>query len=73
MVKMIEEDEDEYTDVDEQSDQEDSDSEPSDDNLSKEELDQWHISIIKRREEYINTFKRWIDIQESSVNSQINV
>jgi len=40
MVKMIEEDEDEYTDVDEQSDQEDSDSEPSDDNLSKEELDQ---------------------------------
>ena len=40
MVKVVEEDEDEYTDIDEVSDEEDSNSEPSEDNLSEDELEQ---------------------------------
>lgn len=55
--KMVEDEEDDYTDVEEASDEEDSNSEPSDDNLSANELEQWYQKIKKTRECYFKKKK----------------
>lgn len=58
MFKIVEDDEEEYTDIEEASDEEDSDSEPSEDNLSEDELERWYNRIRKQRESYFNVIKQ---------------
>ncbi|CAI2366514.1 unnamed protein product [Moneuplotes crassus] len=55
--QVVDEDEEEYTDIDEQSDEEDSNSEPSEDNLSEDELQECYQKIKKSRENYYKNAK----------------
>ena len=56
----MDEDEEEYTDIDDQSDEEDSNSEPSEDNLSEDELQECYQKIKKSRENYYKNAKMQI-------------
>lgn len=74
MVKVVEEDEDDYTDIDEVSDEEDSNSEPSEDNLSEDELEQWYQQIKKQRENHIKHLKtQTLSTQDYNVTSLNNL
>jgi hypothetical protein len=48
---------DEYTDIDDPSDEEDSDSQPSEDNFSDTGLEEWHEKIRQCRKDYIQKLK----------------
>lgn len=58
MFKIVEDNDEEYTDIEEGSDEEDSNSEPSEDNLSEDELELWYERIRKQRENYFNVIKQ---------------